>query len=552
MIKQKFIRSRLSVLVAACLAAGVAPAALADDSTDQIQQMQQQIQTLEQRLEQIQAQQQQDQQAQRATQQKVDKATAQGTTVPMGYMGNAPSNMQSDQTTIRLGPVNVQFGGFLASETAYRSRSLQSDIGSPFGKIPFAPASSSIVGNGNTPTPAPGGAYPNYSYGGNGLSNNYNQSEFRGTERQSRITMLVDGNVDPDTIISGYYELDFLGAAPTANANESNSYQPRTREVYANIDWLATGWHVLAGQNWSLATLNTHGITPRMEDIPLTIDAQYVPGFTWQRQWQFRVVKDWDKKWWAAVSFENSQTSGVAGTTTGTSDVFTLTPPGGSLFAPAPMSVNHYPDIIGKLAAETDLGHYEIYDLVRNFQSVYGASPTAIGNQQSTWSNAVGFGAIIPLIPKQLELSLSGLFGNGVGRYGTVGLADADYNANGSLNPLQGSQVLGGLIWHVDPKLDIYNYIGEETVDSNVYTNGGATVYGYGNNVTGITPYSPDLNKVGQETIGLWWAFYKGGYGAAKLGLQYSYTKVTGFQVGGVAPTTNDNMVFTSLRYFPF
>ncbi len=543
MIKHKFIRSRLSVLVAACLTAGVAPAALADDTTDQMQQMQQQIQTLEQRLEHIQNQQKQDQQAQKATQQKVEQSTAPGQTVSMGAMGNAPSNMQSDQTTMRLGPVNLQLGGFLASETAYRSRSLQSDIGSPYSKIAFAPANGSAVGANNS---------------GTGMGGFYNQSEFRGTERQSRFSLLADSYIDPNTIISGYYELDFLGAAPTANANESNSYQPRTRHVYGNIDWMDTGWHVLAGQTWSLATLNTHGITPRMEEIPLTIDAQYVPGFTWARQWQFRVVKDWDKKWWAAVSLENSQTSGVGGTTPGY-DNFQLTPPGGSLFNNlgsagfnAGMSVNHYPDIIGKLAAETDLGHYEIYDLIRNFQSVYGASATAPGSQQSTWSNAVGFGAVIPLIPKQLELSLSGLFGSGVGRYGTAGLADADFNANGSLNPLQGSQVLGGLTWHVDPKLDLYGNIGEETVDSNVYTNGGATVFGYGNNVTGVSQYAPDLNKVSQETVGMWWAFYKGNYGAAKLGLQYSYTKVTGFQVGGVAPTTNDNMVFSSLRYFPF
>ncbi|MHB1677917.1 MAG: hypothetical protein ACYCSS_10345 [Sulfuriferula sp.] len=531
MNKQKFIRSKLSLLIATCLTVGATPVAFADTS-EQMQQMQQQIQTLENRLEQMQTQQQQDQQAQKAIQQKVDKSATAATTVPQGYMGNAPSNMQGDQTAFRLGGVNVQLGGFLASETAYRSRSLQSDIGSPYSHIPFAPANGSSI---------------------SGMSNGYNQSEFRGTERQSRFSLLADGYVDPSTIISGYYELDFLGAAPTANANESNSYNPRTRHVYANIDWLATGWHVLAGQTWSLATLNTHGITPRMEDIPLTIDAQYVPGFTWARQWQFRVVKDWDKKLWAAVSLENSQTSGVAGTTPGY-NVYQIAPPGGSLFAAPEMSVNHYPDIVAKLAAETDLGHYEIYDLARNFQSVYGAvttpAGTAPGSQQSTWSNAVGVGAVIPLIPKQLELSLSGLFGNGIGRYGTVGLADADYNPNGSLNPLKGSQMLGGLVWHTNPTLDIYGNIGQEQIDSNTYTVAGGAIDGYGNNASAVA--GADLNKVSQETVGFWWSFYKGNYGAAKLGGQFSHTLVTGFQVHNVAPTTTDNMVFTSIRYFPF
>ena len=49
-------------------------------------------------------------------------------------------------------------------------------------------------------------------------------------------------------------------------------------------------------QNWSLATMNTNGITPRNENIPLTIDAQYVVGFDWQRTPQFRIAKDFADK----------------------------------------------------------------------------------------------------------------------------------------------------------------------------------------------------------------------------------------------------------------
>ncbi len=32
--------------------------------------------------------------------------------------------------------------------------------------------------------------------------------------------------------MEGYFEMDFLGAAPTANSNESNSYNLRMRNVY--------------------------------------------------------------------------------------------------------------------------------------------------------------------------------------------------------------------------------------------------------------------------------------------------------------------------------
>ncbi len=93
-------------------------------------------------------------------------------------------------------------------------------------------------------------------------------NEIRGTARQSRFSLLVQGNYDPDTLISGYGEFDFLGAGVTANSTESNSYQPRVRHLYATIDWAGEGLHLLAGQTWSLITMNQKGITPRNEDIP--------------------------------------------------------------------------------------------------------------------------------------------------------------------------------------------------------------------------------------------------------------------------------------------
>ncbi len=513
--KHKFMRTKLSLVVAGVLAAGMAPVAMADSNDQQIEQMQQEIRMLEQRLEQI-----QNQTAQTAA--KVDSV--------------APSKDGS----FKVSGVNVKFGGFLANETVYRGSSLQSDIGSPFSHIAFAPA----PGTGSTAINE--GGY-------------YNQSEFRDSARQSRFTLLAQGNVNPSTVVSGYYELDFLGAGGTANSNESNSYNPRTRHVYATIDWLDSGWHLLAGQTWSLATLNSQGITPRNEVTPLTIDAQYVPGFVWARQPQLRVTKDWDKKFWAAVSLENAQTSGVAGTTN-MYNIYSLAPIGGGLLngagsATANYSVNKYPDVVVKLAAETGIGHFEIFDLARNFESVYGASSTAVGNQQNTWTNAVGGGAIIPLMPKQLELNLSGLYGDGVGRYGTSSLPDASYNSDGSLAPLKGLSVLGGLIWHTTPKLDLYVNAGQDQVDSHVYAitaSGKQTVYGYGNNVSGISVAAPQVAKVAQETIGLWWSAYKGSFGAAKLGLQYSHTNLTSFQVAGATQSTSDNMVLTSMRYYPF
>jgi len=550
-----FTRTKISLVVASCLAASSMPAFAADSS--QIDEMKQEIKALEQKLEAMQADVQKTRQVQQQTEAKVEetKKAQEETRAQVEQVVSSVPNLSRqvrglpEGKGVNFGKVNVQLGGFAASETVYRSVGLQSDIGSPFSKIPFAAsAAPGLVG-----TPGTGQAYSGPAY---------NQSEFRGTERQSRISLLATSAVDPNTLVSAYYELDFLSSGTTANANESNSFSPRTRHAYGTIDWLDSGFHILAGQTWSLATLNTHGITPRNEYIPLTIDAQYVPGFTWSRQWQFRMVKDWDKKYWGALSFENAQTSGVSGSNVAASNIYGIVPPGGSLFnnvgpsgtsaAPVAMSINKYPDIIAKLAAETDYGHYEVYDLARNFQSTYGLAATGgATNMQNTWTNAVGAGAVIPVIGKVLDFSISGLYGKGIGRYGTSGLSDATIGADGALLPLKGSQILAGITWHADPKVDVYGNVGEEKVDSASYYNSANQLSGYGTGFGGSSV--GNLQSVGQGTVGVWWSFYKGDYGRAALGAQYSRTKLQTFaNTSGVAMSTSDNMFFTSLRYYPF
>ena len=550
MSKHHFMRSKLSLLVAAVVAAGVAPAAFADSTNDQLQQMQQQIQQLEQRLQDLQTQTTEVKSQNQDMAGKIQSYTAQSGAMPTTY---------ENQSGFKMHGVTVTFGGFLAEENVYRSSSLQADINSPFSKIAFNPNPNGVALSGPAAL--------------NDAANYYNQSEFRMTARQSRFAVMAQGNVDPNTLVTGYYETDWLGDSPTANSNESNSYAMRVRHLYSNIDWMDTGWHLLAGQSWSLATLNTQGITPRNEEIPLTIDAQYVPGFVWARQAQIRVVKDWDKKFWAAVSIENAQTSNVGGSDINNS--YSLPAVGGGLLTPnttgvgtfGSYSVNKYPDVIGKLAAETDFGHYEIYGLLRNFQSTY-SNGNVIGANQNDWTESLGVGAVIPVVPKILDFKFSALHGDGVGRYGTSGLADATYASNNELHPLTGTSVLGGIIWHVQPTLDVYMDIGQDSVDGYTYSSGGKT-YGYGDNVISnpgaagftSTPYALanyDLKSVTQETVGLWWAVYKGSYGAAKLGLQYSHTTVDAFNVaaaggyGAFSPSTSDNMIETSLRFYPF
>ena len=176
--------------------------------------------------------------------------------------------------------IRITPGGFLEAAAVYREHNLGNDVSTGLNAIPFPQTRAGHL------------------------------EEYRFTPRQSRVSALVEGQPNRDVLLSMYGEFDFQGAAQSANSNETNSYNPRIRHLYGTIDWKDSGWHLLAGQSFSLVTLNSNGITPRNEVTPLTIDGQYSVGFTWTRQPGVRLTKDlFDKSLWVAVSAENPQTT---------------------------------------------------------------------------------------------------------------------------------------------------------------------------------------------------------------------------------------------------
>jgi len=190
----------------------------------------------------------------------------------------------STNPAIQAGPVTLLFGGFTELATIYRSKDESTDVASSFSGVPMA----------NT--------------------EQANVSEFRETARQSRLSLLAQtedlGGYKAET----WFEMDFLGAAPTANSNESNSYQPRIRNIYGRFE-SDSGWYVMGGQNWSLVTLEKKGMDPRDEDAPVTVDAQYVAGFSWTRNPQLRFVDKITDGLWAGLSLESPQATGIVTTT---------------------------------------------------------------------------------------------------------------------------------------------------------------------------------------------------------------------------------------------
>lgn len=420
---------------------------------------------------------------------------------------------------IRLTP-----GGFLELAGIYRQHFQGNDISSSF-SIPFPSNSASHV------------------------------SEGRFSARQSRISLLAQGNVNPHTVLSMYGEFDFQGGAQTANSNESNSYNPRIRHLYGTIDWNgeSSGLHLLAGQTWSLVTMNTKGITPRSELPPPTIEAQYMPGFAWARQPQVRLTADTaDHHLWAAVSVENPATTFAGAIPPG----LTYNAPAGSGFDAAnTLSLNSTPDFLGKLAYENTIGGHTVHLEAFGLASSFVAHLNGIGNT-SHGGYGFGGGAVVQVVPKVFDLEASGMAGKGIGRYGASQLPEVAYAADGSIHPIREVMLLAGATLHPTPMLDVYLFAGRE--QEFAQTLGGA--YGIGlataNNSGCLTEggvCNGNTRRIEQLTGGLWQKIYSGTFGRAQVGLQWEYTERQLFADGnGNAPSAHQNVGMISFRYYPF
>jgi hypothetical protein len=441
-------------------------------------------------------------------------------------------------------------GGFAAAESVWRQRAMNADVNTPF-----------------TADPMPG-------------QSQYNVSEFNAGGRQSRIAMLMQGKRSNVTIGS-YYEADFLSAGTTSNDNQSNSYTFRQRQFWGQAAF-NNGFTITGGQMWSLVTQTAHGLDPRTEVLPETIDAQYQVGFSWARQYGVRFEKDFNNKVWVAASVEQAQQTFKQGGPT-TPFLFGAPGTGGGLYNPtANYSYNLTPDFIVKAAFEPGFGHYEIFGLVSTFRD--RVFPTGVAPyNSSTAGGGGGANAWFPFDNAHINLGLHFLAGNGVGRYGSAqATPDVTTEPNGTFSTVTSYQGMATLAFHY-PKWDVYFHLGEEYGDRNQYTSGTATIpnEGFGaigfNNAgcwTEVNPggggYAPgalancsnNIKDIIEGTAGLWYSFYTGPAGTLKLGLQYSYEAYNTWEgVGstgvcsnaahpGCNPSTNENMVFTSFRYY--
>ena len=382
---------------------------------------------------------------------------------------------ETGPSSIRYKGVTITPGGFIEAATVTRTRAESADINTSFTNIPFP---------------------------GNSLSK---VAETNFTARQSRATVLFESKVGAAKL-TGYYEGDFLSAAVTSNNRQSNSYAFRQRQVWGQV-MFDNGWQFTGGQMWTLATEDRKGIQNRQENLPMMIDPQYVVGFTWARQYGFRVVKDFGGKFAVGLSVEGPQaTLGGRGFTTLTSTTalgaitttqnFFINAPGqaGGLFNSfdaTGYTVNKAPDILVKVAADPGFGHYEVFGILSTFRNrifpcaVAGtnaanvpapATPTVVtcpvtglavrssagAFDDTRVGGGLGASAMFSLFNKKVDLGAKVVGGDGIGRYGSAQLADETFRPDGTAALIRTGHALGRLEFHPNPKLDVYLYGGSE------------------------------------------------------------------------------------------
>jgi hypothetical protein len=457
---------------------------------------------------------------------------------------NSPAALHYKGTTITP-------GGFAAFEGVWRQHSVNSDINTPLNSIPFPSANEGHV------------------------------SELNFSGRQSRLSVLVAGDAGSYKL-SGYWEMDFLGTGTSSNNNQSNSYVLRQRQIWGKGE-TAGGFAVTGGQMWSLVTEDAKGTDARTEIQPLTIDPQYLVGYSWTRQPGIRVSQrfgDYNTgAFTIAASAEQAQiTNFTASGSIPTDFYFGGIGQNGGLYnaagnvtagntagtgAISTYANNVAPDVIVKAAFDEPWLHFEVGGIGRFLRNEFfpvtsitvtgtSATPT-YGYGTTLESNTAKAGGIFGSIrvkPTSLfEVAVQAMAGTGVGRYGSSQLADATLKPNETLEPIRNYHALASVVFHPTKKFDFFGYYGGEYAQRTVYsvvTPNGNDLIGYGpRNLSDAGCYnlpSPSGNSSGtagsisasscssptryiQEAMGglIWRAVNSPTYGRLQYEVTYSY-----------------------------
>jgi hypothetical protein len=480
--------------------------------------------------------------------------------------------------TLHYKGVNITPGGYAAFEGVWRQHSVNSDINTPFNSIPLPSANEGHV------------------------------SELNFSGRQSRLSVLVTGDAGSYKL-TGYWEMDWLGTGTSSNNNQSDSYVLRQRQIWGQ-GATPGGFAVTGGQMWSLVTEDAKGTDNRTEIQPLTIDPQYMVGYSWTRQPGIRVQQRFGSYTGAAFTIAAAaeqaqitnftaagqipvdfyfggigQNGGLynaagnigAGNTAGTAGITTY-------------ANNVAPDVIVKAAFDEPWLHFEVGGIGRFLRNEFFPVLTTAGtasaetytygtNLESNTAKAGGvFGSLRVKPTPMFEVAVQAMAGQGVGRYGSSQLADATLRPNETLEPIRNYHGMFSFVLHPTKKWDFFTYYGGEYAQRTVYTTGEGALIGYGpRNLSDTGCYalpSPSGNSSGtagsisasscasptryiQEAMGgfVYRIVNSPTYGRLQYEATYSYIQRNlwsgvGSAFSPTGPRATEPMIHVSMRYY--
>jgi hypothetical protein len=532
--------------------------------------------------------------------------------------GQAPS--ADNPVAIHYKGITLTPGGFFAAETVFRNKATGSDINTSLNGIPL---------------PGQPGAQT---------------TEFNLSARQSRLSLAAEGKLDSATIggyvESDFLGAGITSNDNESNSYVLRIRQGWGQVKFDNGFQITGGQMWSLATETKKGTDNRTEALPLVIDPQYTVGFSWARQYGLRVSKTFGDTT----KFTLAASVEGTNTTltvhgnptsvipattntvitdgvttvNVPVTSTTTFNNFLVGQPGvaGGLFNPVgTYAWNKTPDFLFKATVDPKFGHFEVFGIVSTFRdrvypcfAAHGAInitfpagdgtnlPAVVapavtcgltGSTQATsgafndsrTGGGIGANGRVS-IAKRVDIGVHVLGGDGIGRYGTAGLADATARPDGTLALIRSYQALGTLEFHATPKLDIYAYVGGEYAGRTTYNNGKT---GYGNfarrndgcsvetlplaapgaainttAVLGSNGFIPgalsncdgDTRAILEGTIGFWYRFYNGPRGRVQFGTQYSYVdRTTWSGVGATSGSTAephgiDNMLFTSFRYY--
>ena len=182
-------------------------------------------------------------------------------------------------------------------------------------------------------------------------------------------------------------------------------------------------------------------------------------------------------------------------------------------------------------------------------------------------------------VHKKFVVGLKGLYGEGVGRYGNAQLGDVTIRPNGMLSPLHGFSALSTVELNPNKRMNIYFNYGGDYLGRDYTISGGKQSATASTRpicrVARLSPLPPPRSRLRTRplratqptvrtttktwpefTAGYWFYIHNGPKGGLRQGIQYSnirrdlWSGAGGTLNPGGGAHGNDNMVFTSFRYY--